>query len=420
MGALELLRAGLSALSAHKLRTFLSILGVVIGVAAVVAIVAMVEGATAEVRAEIAGLGIRTITINLYPHAIPTGQSAGFLTQEISQELGAAPAVAEVVPTASGSGTVNLNGRTWGVQLLGTTPEYATMFEYYPAQGRFLHPLDENQPVIVLGAQVAQDLFGTKEAVGKELVIDTWDQKTLFRVVGVMEPRGRVGYEDLDGRAYVPISTLQRLQGSLYFSSYIAQAASDELVEEAARQIESALDRKFAALARAQGRQSQVRFISFGPGGEATEPPPYWVRIQQETIQLYEQSTRTMMLILGGIGAISLLVGGIGIMNIMLVSVTERTPEVGIRMAVGARPRDIRGQFLSEAVLICLSGGLVGLALGWLGGWLGANFGGWPFILSALPAGIAFGFSLLVGIVFGIYPALRAARLDPVESLRYE
>jgi putative ABC transport system permease protein len=147
---------------------------------------------------------------------------------------------------------------------------------------------------------------------------------------------------------------------------------------------------------------------------------PYMVQIQKEAIETYEESVNTMTLILGGVGAISLLVGGIGIMNIMLVSVTERTREIGIRMAIGGRPRDIRAQFLVEAILICFLGGLLGLALGWLCAWLGARLGDWPFVISIYPALLACGFSLLIGVTFGLYPALRAARLDPVEALRYE
>jgi len=144
------------------------------------------------------------------------------------------------------------------------------------------------------------------------------------------------------------------------------------------------------------------------------------VTIQKEAIETYEESVNTMTLILGGVGAISLLVGGIGIMNIMLVSVTERTREIGIRMAIGARPCDIRTQFLVEAVLISLLGGFLGLGIGWLCAWLGSLFGGWPFVISIYPALLACGFSLLIGVTFGLYPALRAARLDPVEALRYE
>jgi putative ABC transport system permease protein len=155
-------------------------------------------------------------------------------------------------------------------------------------------------------------------------------------------------------------------------------------------------------------------------GGASVSRTPYRVTLQKEAIQTYQESVNTMTLILGGVGAISLLVGGIGIMNIMLVSVTERTREIGIRMAIGARPRAIRTQFLVEAVLTSLMGGLLGLGIGWLCAWLGSLFGDWPFVISIYPALLATGFSLLIGVTFGLYPAIRAARLDPVEALRYE
>ncbi len=423
MGLGERIFAGLSALWTHKLRTGLSVLGVVIGVAALVAIVSMIEGATAEISGQIVGLGARTITVNLYPtRVIQPGQGAGFLAEQISDELRAASAVAEAVPISTASGEVQVGfNQISPLRVVGTTPEYAWLFEFWPAEGRFLHPLDEGKSVVVLGSRLATDLLGPGDHVGKDLVVNLQNETLILRVVGVMNPRGTVGTYDVDGQAYVPISLLQEISGNRYFSTYIVQAVGEGQVDEAVSQIEALLDQKFAALS--QTTNTAMRAITAMPGGAArttTQLVPYTVQVQKELIQAFEESTRTMMLILGGIAAISLLVGGIGIMNIMLVAVVERTREVGIRMATGARPGDILGQFLFEAVLVCVVGGLLGLVVGWLAGAVGARIGEWPFVFSLLPPVIAFAFSLLIGVVFGIYPAIRASHLDPVEALRHE
>ena len=201
--------------------------------------------------------------------------------------------------------------------------------------------------------------------------------------------------------------------GSRQFGSYIAQATNETVVETAAAEIEAIFENLLTtpSASPVAGRERGFGFMSRSP---------YTVTIQKEAIETYEETVNTMTLILGGVGAISLLVGGIGIMNIMLVSVTERTREIGIRMAIGARPQDIRAQFLVESIMVSLLGGVLGLGGGWLCAWLGSLFGDWPFVISIYPALLACGFSLLIGVTFGLYPAMRAARLDPVEALRYE
>ena len=405
----EMLRTAVTALRAHKMRTTLSVLGIVIGVAAIVAIIAIVNGATAQMKERISGLGMRTITVTILPNAVSGASSARALTEELTTKLSAAPSVSQVVPTSSSRAPAVIDGETYDASIMGVVPEYAELFDgFYPTSGRFIHSIDEQRKVVVLGAGFAEDYFAGTDPVGGRLTLEIQNQRVAFTIVGVMCARGTVGYQNLDDTIYVPLSTLQLLSGSRQFTSYIAQAADETAVDTAAAGIEAILDEVVATSATAQGN---ARF------GART---PYRVTVQQEAIETYEETVGTMTLIMGGVGAISLLVGGIGIMNIMLVSVTERTREIGIRLAIGARPRDIRTQFLVEAVLTSLIGGVIGLGAGWLCAWLGSLFGDWPFVMSVYPALLACGFSVLIGVTFGLYPAVRAARLDPVEALRYE
>ena len=408
MGLREMLRTALGALRTHKLRSSLSVLGIVIGVAAVVAIIALVNGATAEVKSQIAGLGMQTINIYIFPQAISSAASVRALTQELTEDLLVCPSVSQVVPTALGGGTVIIAGEMWNVSLVGVTPEFRGLFDDFHAQsGRFIHALDENRKVAVLGAGVAEDYFSDGDPVGEQIAVVVSGQRVSFEIIGVMSEAGTVGYKNLDDALYLPLTTMQLLSGSRQFSTYIAQATDETVIEQAASEIEQVLEQTLAT-------------SSAGGWTKGYGRSPYMIEIQKEAIETYEESVNTMTLILGGVGAISLLVGGIGIMNILLVSVTERTREIGIRMAIGARPQDIRTQFLVEAILISFFGGLLGLGVGWLCAWLGSLFGGWPFVISVYPALLACGFSLLIGVTFGLYPALRAAQLDPVDALRYE
>jgi putative ABC transport system permease protein len=404
----EMLRTAVTALRAHKMRTTLSVLGIVIGVAAIVAIIAIVNGATASMKEQISGLGMRTITVMVFPNALSAASSVRALTDELTNRFEALPDVSKAVPTSSSNATAIIDGEEYSTSVAGVVPEYAELFDdFYPTSGRFIYSMDENRRVVVLGATFAEECFSGEDPVGRRLTLEISNQTLAFTIIGVMCEAGTVGMQDLDDTIYVPLSTIQTLSGSRQFTSYIAQAKDETSVDDAAAEIEAVLKEVIATSTTSQSGDSRSR-------------TPYRVTLQQQFIETYESTVGTMTLILGGVAAIALLVGGIGIMNIMLVSVTERTREIGIRLAIGARPRDIRTQFLVEAIMTSAIGGLIGLGTGWLCAWLGSMFGDWPFVMSVYPAFLAVGFSFLIGVTFGLYPAVRAARLDPVEALRYE
>ena len=336
--------------------------------------------------------------------------------------------MSQVVPTASSNATAILDGSSANASVMGVVPEYMDLFDgFLPTSGRFIHALDDDRKVAVLGAGLAADYFAGEDPVGQQLTLQISNQKVAFRVIGVMAECGTVGYQNLDDAIYVPLSTIQTLSGSRQFTSYIAQATDETTVDSAASEIEAILDEVVSSSSSAASNAMQgpgmMTVTSTSSGGRLStrmSRTPYQVTVQKEAIQTYEETVNTMTLIMGGVAAISLLVGGIGIMNIMLVSVTERTREIGIRKAIGARPHGHPGAVPGRGYVHVHPGGLLGLGLGWLCAWLGSIFGGWPFVVSIMPALIAVGFSLLIGVTFGLYPALRAARLDPVEALRYE
>jgi len=395
-------------LRANKMRSILTMLGMIIGVAAVIIMVAIGAGANERIAAQIASVGSNLLLV--LPGSTTSGGlrsghgSTPTLTMEdakaIEKEL---PAVALASPSSRTSGPVVYGNQNWSTILQGVSPEYFEMRDWNTLEGRFftLQEMDAAVKVCVLGTTVAENLFGPESPVGKIVRI----KRAPFTVVGVLESKGQSpNGQDQDDIVIVPVTTLiKKLAGSAHSRSIgvvLVQAVDGDSVKEAEREVTSLL-RQRHRIGTGQDDDFSVRNLS-------------------EMLALAESATRIMSLLLGGIASVSLLVGGIGIMNIMLVSVTERTREIGIRMAVGARERDILSQFLIEAVLLALTGGAIGIVIGAAGAVLISRLAGWSTLISPAAALLAFGFSAAVGVFFGFYPARKASRMDPIEALRYE
>ena len=393
-----LLRLGARSLRVHKLRSSLSILGVVFGVAAVVAMSSVGEGARRETLAQIAALGIDTVTVR------PAPSVAG--EPKASLPLAAAESLAEVVPDVRAVAPLRVAelaadaaGRSAAVTVLGATPAYAEAARLELGQGRFLADLDvsDRKRVAVLGASVVRALFPLDSPLGESLRLGgDW-----YRVIGTLQeraaPRGRgaaIRARDLNRAVIVPLPALDR-------GSDRQAAGVDEIVLR--------LQHADSVAPAAAVTQALVRRTT----GAAPE-----VLVPREILRQRERTERVFNVVTGAVAAISLLVGGIGIMNIMLASVAERTREVGVRRALGARRRDVAAQFLVESSLLTVTGGILGSALGVLGAVLIQAFAGWPTAVHPLMLLIALVVALGVGIGFGFYPAWHAAGLDPVEALR--
>jgi putative ABC transport system permease protein len=390
------------------MRSGLTMLGMIIGVSAVIIMVALGQGANERIAAQIASAGSNLLLV-LPGSTTSGGLRAGFgstptLTmadaRAIAKEI---PSVLMVSPTSRTSGPVVYGNQNWSTILQGGSPEFLEIRNWKTTSGRNFtrQEMDASAKVCLLGATVAENLFGDEDPVGKIVRV----KRAPFLVVGLLERKGQSpGGTDQDDTVIVPVTTLvKKLSGTVHQGSVgalLVQAVDGDRLKEAEREV--------ALLLRQRHR--------IGPG----QDDDFNVRNLTEMASLAESATRTMSLLLGGIASVSLLVGGIGIMNIMLVSVTERTREIGIRMAVGARERDILSQFLIEAVLLALTGGAIGILLGVAGAVLISRFAGWTTLVSPASAVVAFGFSAAVGVFFGFYPARKASRLDPIEALRYE
>ena len=406
------LRDAVRSLWSNKMRSMLTVLGIVIGVAAVIAMLAIGRGAEAAITSSIEGIGTNLLFVT--PGQIHTGTNLATLTRHLTlndaralEDPLAAPAVAAVAPVVMRDEPVSAEGKSHTTSILGVTPAYADVRNYHTVEGRFINETDEagRASVAVLAPDAADALFGRKDGlVGTTIRV----RGQPFRVVGVMETKGSsmMGVNQ-DDRVFIPLSTARARLTSQpdEVNLLMISAVSPEQVSEAREQI--------ATILRTRHRL------------RPDQEDDFTIFTQEEFLGTFQSITQVLTIFLGGIAGISLLVGGIGIMNIMLVSVTERTREIGLRKALGARKRDILIQFLTEAMLLSLVGGLLGIALGW-----GISLAVGK-IAAAAQADIvpevgvdavllATLFSAAVGIFFGLYPANRAASLEPVEALRHE
>jgi putative ABC transport system permease protein len=396
MSLLELVRLAFSRLQTGRLRAALTMLGVIIGVASVVALVGVGQGTTSNITQRLSSLGTNLLTIS---PAGANGGAASNLTVEDATALGSIPGVAGVAPESDGQAVVAANGKTSTTSIVGTTADYASVRAYDIWQGSFLSDaaVQQGLRVVVLGATTADDLGLDATAVGTDITIGGLP----FRLVGIMQPKGGAGFQDPDDEAVVPIGVLHKyfVGGDTVRSIGVSVASQDQMTD-----VQAAI----TALLRTRHNLA------------ASDDSDFSIFDQAQLLATASSISGTLTLLLGGIASISLVVGGIGIMNIMLVSVRERTREIGIRKAVGARRRDILAQFLIEALTLSGLGGLIGILLGLTVSGLISRVGGITFAYSPTTLAVAFLFSLGVGIVFGVWPARQAARLDPITALRYE
>ena len=399
------LEIALSALKSNKMRAALTMLGIIIGVAAVIAMIALGSGAKAKVAQQIASIGTNSLIV--LPGSTTSGGlrmgsgSITTLTYEDARAIAAeCSAVTAAAPTLMRTAQVVFRGMNWSTLISGTIPEYQEVRGWEVSAGRFFsqQEVDGAAKVCLLGQTVANNLFGDMDPVGQTVRI----KKVPFLVIGTLSPKGQsLGGTDQDDAVLVPLTSAQkRLFGITYVGAILAQATDTALLGEAESQIRQLLHQRHR----------------IPPGAE----DDFTVRNLTEIMAAAEQSVRVMSLLLGSIASVSLLVGGIGIMNIMLVSVTERIREIGLRMALGARPADILLQFLVESATLSLMGGLVGILVGALGSRLITYFASWPTLISPGSILLAFVFAAGVGIFFGFYPARRASLLNPIEALRHE
>jgi putative ABC transport system permease protein len=386
----KLIKVAMSSVWNNKMRSFLTMLGIIIGISSVIILVGMGEGTKKQVTEQIEKLGTNLITVNLM------GNRSASITDEELEELKTKPGIEEIAPSLS-QGNVNIKAgsKSTTTTLEASTPNYATIRKISISAGRFIgqRDIDNRYNVLVIGQETAYNLFSTSDVVGKTMYVNGIE----FTIIGVLKSEGTSTSGSSDDRIILPISTAKRLLKTSSIKTFYIEAENKDKVTEAMAYLTLFMNKKFD-----NNTQS------------------YRVMNQTSLLETANETTESMTAMLSGIAAISLLVGGIGIMNIMLVSVIERTREIGIRKAIGAKRGIILAQFLIEASTISSLGGIIGVLIGYLGAYFGPKYFGTTIVISGNIVASAFAFSMIVGVVFGIYPANKASKLNPIDALRFE
>lgn len=393
---LETFYLAVEAVKVNKLRSSLTALGVIIGVAAIILLISISSGLQSYVSGQFEKLGANSLFIvpgkfrftgGGPPRAV--NKITFKIADSIEKEKGGV--IGEVLPFLEIDVTASYRGKSKITTLFGTKTAYFDLAGIGVKSGRIISEGDNTsaRKVAVVGKSIAEDLFGTEEPVGKKILVSNKS----FQVIGVLKPQGNVGGVDIDNQVIIPLKSARKLTGTDQVNSILVRSSSSETVPQAKEVVERVLKRSLSE-------------------------DDFSILTQEQLLSSVLQIIGVLTAALGGIAAISLVVGGVGISNIMLVSVTERTREIGLRKAVGAKPKDILKQFLIEAVILSFSGGLIGVAIGFLGSLVLGRFLQTAVPLWAVLLGL--GFSTTVGVIFGVFPALRASRLEPIVALRHE